>query len=81
MKEMLVSWEKGDAAGALKIHRQLLPLFKALFLETSPAPCKAALALMGMCAPEVRLPLANAKDSTIEALRKAMAPLNLKMKG
>jgi 4-hydroxy-tetrahydrodipicolinate synthase len=50
----------GDFAGARKLHRRLYPLFKALFLEPSPAPIKAALARAGhIASPEVRLPLAD----------------------
>ena len=42
---------------ALAIHRRLLPLHKALFCETSPAPAKYALSRLGPCTAEVRLPL------------------------
>lgn len=38
-------------------HYRLLPLMRALFLETNPIPVKAALALMGLCCNELRLPL------------------------
>lgn len=49
---------------ARKLHARLLPLIDALFLESNPAPLKAALGLAGYCADAVRLPLAPATDAT-----------------
>jgi 4-hydroxy-tetrahydrodipicolinate synthase len=50
----------GDFAAAGRLHRQLYPLFKGLFIEPSPAPIKAALARAGWIrSPEVRMPLAE----------------------
>ena len=47
----------GNWAEASKMQRDLLPMVKALFCETSPIPCKAAMSMMGMCRNELRLPL------------------------
>ena len=55
------AWQRGDAQEALAIHLRLTPLHRALFLETSPAPVKYAVARLGKCAPEVRLPLVAPK--------------------
>ena len=49
---------------ARKLHARLLPLIDALFLESNPAPLKAALGLAGWCADAVRLPLAPASEAT-----------------
>ncbi len=62
--EMHERWWRGDAAGALAIHRRLLPLHRALFLETSPAPVKYALSRLGRCSEELRLPLVPVKEAT-----------------
>ena len=51
------AWCEGDAALALKLHQQMLPLFDVLFCETNPIPIKAALALVGWAGDEIRLPL------------------------
>lgn len=51
------AWLEGDPQKAKKLHYELLPLFKALFLETNPIPVKAALAAMGKISEEYRLPL------------------------
>lgn len=47
----------GNYAEARTLHYQLLPIFKALFLESNPLPVKAALARMGMIKNVLRLPL------------------------
>jgi len=62
----------GDQVAARRRHYRLLPLFRALFLETNPAPVKAALALDGHCSDEVRLPLVAVEESTRSALRRAL---------
>src|ERR1700677_167183 len=57
MARMVAAFRAGDAAAALKIHEQLYPLFKDLFIESNPGPVTAALAMMGLIAEEYRLPL------------------------
>ncbi|HEY6876955.1 MAG TPA: 4-hydroxy-tetrahydrodipicolinate synthase, partial [Polyangiales bacterium] len=47
----------GDFATARSRHYQLLPVMRALFLETNPICIKAALALTGLGSDELRLPL------------------------
>ena len=46
-----------QAAEALKLHQKYYPMFRDLFIETNPVPTKAALAMLGRCAEEYRLPL------------------------
>ena len=57
----------GAAANAMQ--RRWMPLIKALFAETNPAPVKAALHLMGLCSDEVRLPLVRVQPETLRRLR------------
>ncbi|MDG1958617.1 MAG: 4-hydroxy-tetrahydrodipicolinate synthase [Candidatus Binatia bacterium] len=47
----------GRTAEASALHYRLLPLMRALFLETNPIPVKAAVAMLGLCEDELRLPL------------------------
>lgn len=47
----------GDMARARTLHRRLMPLFDACFMETNPIPVKAAMALLGLCEPVWRLPM------------------------
>ena len=62
---------------ALALHRRLMPLHQALFAETSPAPAKYAVAPLGKCAPEVRLPLVAPKEPTREKVDAAMVAAGL----
>ena len=63
-----------EAVGDLRLddaramHRRLLPLFKALFVETNPQPVKTALAAMGLCEERFRLPLCEMSPPTRQAL-------------
>jgi 4-hydroxy-tetrahydrodipicolinate synthase len=75
--EMQEAWLRGDASGALEIHKRLTPLHKALFLETSPAPVKYAVSRLGRCAPDVRLPLVPPKAPTRAAVDAAMVAAGL----
>jgi 4-hydroxy-tetrahydrodipicolinate synthase len=75
--QMQEAWERGDAGAALAIHLRLTPLHKALFLETSPAPVKYAVAKLGKCAPDVRLPLVPPKEATRQKVDEAMVSAGL----
>jgi 4-hydroxy-tetrahydrodipicolinate synthase len=68
-------FRKGDLAGAQRAQIALQPLIRALFIETSPAPCKAGLQLLGKASDEIRLPLVPASDATREKLKAALARL------
>ena len=57
MHELAGAALAGDFAKAREIHYRLLPLMRALFVETNPIPVKQALAFMGKCANELRMPL------------------------
>jgi 4-hydroxy-tetrahydrodipicolinate synthase len=62
----------GNLENARSWHYRLLPLMEANFLETNPAPVKAALELLGRIQNVLRLPLLPASESTAAALRAAM---------
>lgn len=57
MTELATALLADDLARARTLVQELLPLMRALFLEVNPIPVKTALALMGACAEEFRLPL------------------------
>ncbi|HXJ94935.1 MAG TPA: 4-hydroxy-tetrahydrodipicolinate synthase [Terriglobia bacterium] len=52
----------GRVEEARKLHFHLLPLMQANFIESSPIPVKAALAMMGLIEEAYRLPLVRLKD-------------------
>ncbi|MFH1145315.1 MAG: 4-hydroxy-tetrahydrodipicolinate synthase [Candidatus Eisenbacteria bacterium] len=68
----------GDHAAAREWHLRLLPLSRALFLETSPMPVKHALELLGMGVGRPRLPLVGMQAAQAAALRQALIEYGLK---
>ena len=56
--QMLEAAMKGDFATARRLQDRLIRLHKALFLDASPSPTKFALARLGLCREEARLPIA-----------------------
>lgn len=63
----------GRRDAALSLHERLAPLVRALFLETNPAPVKAALHLLGLFpTADVRLPLVSASPPVVSALRESL---------
>lgn len=75
--DMVTSYLSGDLNRARKLHFKLLPLARAMFLETSPVPAKAALSLMKKISPEVRLPLAPLSEASMVTLKKIMTDYGL----
>ena len=69
VSRMVKAYASGDVKGAQKLHFQLYPLFKDLFLETNPAPVKAALTMIGIGSEEIRLPLVPVSEKTREQVR------------
>jgi len=67
----------GDAARARKLHYESLPLAEALFSEASPIPSKAALAMMGKIAPDIRMPLHAMSEAGKAKLRALLSQLGL----
>jgi 4-hydroxy-tetrahydrodipicolinate synthase len=59
------------------LQDKLLPLHIALFVETSPAPVKYALSVLGKCADTVRLPMVAVAERTKAAVREAMVHAGL----
>lgn len=68
MAQMVNAFEAGKLQEALKIHYELAPLMKALFIETNPAPIKTAAGLTGHAAGPLRLPLVPLQPLNLEIL-------------
>lgn len=69
-KEMIEAFERGDIAGALALHRRLLPLFTGIFRTQGSILVKAALNAQGLPAGPVRSPLVDATPAELDQLRK-----------
>ena len=72
MSEMWDAAARGDWPRARALHYKVRTLNAALFCETNPIPVKAAVALLGRCANELRAPMYPAQPQTIERLKKVM---------
>ena len=75
--DLVSEFEKGNIKKAQEIHYKLLPLVKAMFMETNPIPLKTAMGLMGMCAPDLRLPMCSMLPENLEKLKKALKDYGL----
>ncbi len=77
MIEMYKAWSKGDIEKAREIHYDLLPLHRAMFVETNPIPVKAAAEMVGMASSPPRPPLKEAREDTKELVRRELERLGL----
>ena len=72
LASMVELLRKGNRADAESIDQRLAPFYELLFAEGSPAGIKAALAIKGRCAEELRLPLMPVSDCLRTRLAEAM---------
>jgi len=75
--EFQAACQRGDYAAALKLQDKLAPLHIDIFCETSPAPIKYAMSLIGKCSDEVRLPMVPASENARAKVREAMVHAGL----
>lgn len=75
--EMISDFENKDMNSAKMLHYRLLPLIKAMFIETNPISVKTAMGLMGVIDPELRLPLCSMKEENLVRLKKALKDYGL----
>lgn len=71
----------GKMAEAEALHRQLTPLFKALFVESNPGPVKYLMAEMGLIRNELRLPLVPVEPATQQVVLAAARESGLTVGG
>ena len=72
MHELCMAAIAGDVKRAMDIQMQLLPLHKALFVESNPIPVKWAVARMGLCKDALRLPLTQLTQANQSGLERVM---------
>jgi 4-hydroxy-tetrahydrodipicolinate synthase len=77
MHELCVAALAGNVQRAMEIQFQLLPLHKALFVESNPIPVKWAAARMGLCTDALRLPLTPLTQANQPALERVMRATGL----
>jgi 4-hydroxy-tetrahydrodipicolinate synthase len=69
LHEMIDAFEAGQTGRASELHFGLLPVYTGIFRNQGLVMTKAALAMLGLPAGPVRLPLADATDAEIRRLR------------
>jgi 4-hydroxy-tetrahydrodipicolinate synthase len=77
MKDLVEAARKGDLGRALDLQVRMAELNRMMFIETNPGPVKAAVALLGRCAPEIRLPLVMPAEASTAKIRDAMVKFGL----
>lgn len=77
MAQMVELAEANDMAAARTIHRRLLPLMSANFVESNPGPVKAAMAAMGLLEEVFRLPMVPPSEGSRRRILDALASARL----
>ncbi len=66
------AFDGGDWVSAGRIHRELYPVFRDLFVESNPGPVKAALAHLGLCDARMRPPMAPLGATSLRKLMETL---------
>lgn len=77
MSRMVDAALSGDFENARELHFRLLPLMDVNFIESSPGPVKAALAMMGLLEEHFRLPLVPIQEASRQRVREVLAEVGL----
>jgi 4-hydroxy-tetrahydrodipicolinate synthase len=77
--DIVMKYLSGDIEGGRKLQLKTLDLVKALFIEVSPIPVKAAMNLMGLGVGKCRMPLVDMEEKNLGILRNAMEKYGLKV--
>jgi 4-hydroxy-tetrahydrodipicolinate synthase len=72
VSDMVRALLSADFERGRELHYELLPLFRALFVETNPIPVKTAASLLGLCSDEMRLPLIPMSGENLRQLQETM---------
>jgi 4-hydroxy-tetrahydrodipicolinate synthase len=75
--EMVTTYLEGDIERAKQLHYRILPLCKAMFIETNPIPVKTSMKLTRRLNGELRLPLCPMMKENVAKLKHALAAYGL----
>ena len=75
--DMHSAWRNNDIKKAQQINLNLSKVHHTLFLESSPGPVKYAASLLGLCSPDVRLPLVEISEKTKIQVQNSLKENNL----
>lgn len=77
MASLCNAWNEGDTKTARKLHFEMQPLNRAMFMESNPIPVKTALALQGKMDTDFRLPMVPLAEDNLERLKSIMTDAGL----
>lgn len=77
MHDLCAAFFAGDLEKARALQFKVLPIWKAAFCEVNPIPIKAMCAMMGLCAPIVRLPLVAPAEANRAMMEKTLRDYGL----
>jgi 4-hydroxy-tetrahydrodipicolinate synthase len=77
MSRLVETAERGDFAGARKLHQHLLPLMLVNFIESNPIPVKSAMASMGLLDEVYRLPMVPPRPASKQRIDAVLQSLNV----
>lgn len=75
--QLVETFNRGDLKKAQALHYKLVPLIKAMFIETNPIPVKTAMGLLELCSGDLRLPLCAMSEENLGKLKKALKEYGL----
>src|ERR1041385_5767666 len=81
MHQMCAAALVGDVKKARELNNRVLPLHQRLFIETSPAPVKWAMAEMGLIENGLRLPMVPLSEKSYQAVREALHEAGISLPG
>ncbi|MFQ5477755.1 MAG: 4-hydroxy-tetrahydrodipicolinate synthase [Candidatus Binatia bacterium] len=77
LSALVAAARSGDFLEARRVHRKLLPLMRAMVLETNPIPVKTAMAMAGKISGELRLPLTPMGEENKRRLERVLESYGL----
>ena len=76
VSDMVNALLEGNFERGRELHYDLLPLCRALFIETNPIPVKTAASILGLCSDEMRLPMIPLGGENLDTLRRVIEETN-----
>lgn len=80
VKKVVTLYKENKIEESKRQFYKLLPLCRAMFIETNPIPIKAAMEMTGVCGGDMRLPLIPLGEENRVALRKSLVEYGVKLK-
>lgn len=79
IKNIITLYNENKIDECRKAFYRLLPLCRAMFLETNPIPVKAGMELLGYCSAEMRLPMTQLSDENRSILLKTLTDYGISL--